>query len=134
MRYFSLATGEAVNPWTWFITLPQKQDKYDTPYSNPLPQIMRDKFEQEMAETPEDIASQEAAEDINFPGCDDLDPGYYQISLKQNGLQFWERAIGDGCEREFFLTPEAAMPYANAEGKKALSQFAKLIQMNQDGD
>ncbi|WP_330961230.1 hypothetical protein [Photobacterium sp. 53610] len=117
--YFSLATGEEINPWRWFMAIPVNQSRYDNPYSHPLPETIQAKYGRKESEASE------------FEECNLSEHGHYQISLRNDGLLFWERAIGDGCEREFFLTPEEAMSFANAEGKKALSVFAKLMEQNQ---
>ncbi|KDM89870.1 hypothetical protein EA58_20685 [Photobacterium galatheae] len=119
--YFSLATGEMINPWRWFLSSQVNQPHEYSAYSHPLPETMRAKYGRKESEASE------------FEGCKRSEHGYYQISLRNNGLLFWERPNGDGCEREFLLTPEAAMPFANAEGKKALSAFSKLIRLNLKG-
>ena len=46
--------------------------------------------------------------------------GYYQLTLTPSGLKFWERPNGNGCENEFNLTPNEAMPFATEYGKTQL--------------
>lgn len=119
--YFSLVNGEMINPWRWFISVPVNQLHEYSAYSHPLPETMRAKY------------GRKESEALEFEGCKPSEHGYYHIRLRNNGLWFWEMPNGDGCEREFFLTPEEAMSFTNADGKKALSVFAKLVRLNQKG-
>lgn len=104
-EYFSLLDGKPFVPWSWFIEL-----KPDSGYQHRLPKPLAEQWE---SKRKDDECSSS--------------PGYYHLSLKDNGLWFWEEAMGDGCEREFFITPEQAIPYANKEGKKQLTAFAALL-------
>ncbi|MFB2661162.1 hypothetical protein [Shewanella mangrovisoli] len=102
---FSLADGKPFHPWQWFIadkptqTLPESM-------SYQLPPALKEKL----------FAN--AAPDAECPSADGS--GYYQLTLEANGIKFWEMPHGDGCEQEFILTPQEAMPFATPWGQTQL--------------
>lgn len=74
--------------------------------SHPLPPALRDKL----------FAGK--APDAECPTSDGS--GYYQLTLEPKGIKFWETPRGDGCEQEFVLSPQEAMPYATQWGQTQL--------------
>lgn len=48
------------------------------------------------------------------------DEGDYRVSLKNDGMQFWEEAYGTGCEQDFLVPYAKLGPYLTPQGKAAL--------------
>ncbi|MCG9964242.1 hypothetical protein [Shewanella cutis] len=102
---FSLADGKPFHPWQWFIENEQPQALPES-MSYPLPQALKQKLFADITPNAE---------------CPTSDgSGYYQLTLEANGIKFWETPRGDGCEQEFILTPQEAMPFATSWGKTQL--------------
>jgi len=74
--------------------------------SHPLPQALREKL----------FAGKEL--DPECPSSDGS--GYYQLTLEAKTIKFWETPRGDGCEQEFVLSPQEAMPFATQWGQTQL--------------
>ncbi|MEL4249646.1 hypothetical protein AAEH72_01280 [Shewanella xiamenensis] len=102
---FSLADGKPFHPWQWFLENEQSQAMPES-MSYPLPQALKQKL---FADIPPNA---------DCPTSDGS--GYYQLTLESTGMKFWEMPRGDGCEQEFTLTPQEAMPFATQWGKTQL--------------
>ncbi|ABV89383.1 hypothetical protein [Shewanella pealeana] len=98
---FNLSDGKPFNPWQWF-----SEDVALDEMRNQLPPALRAKL----------FADMEVVED-----CDNSDgSGYFYLTLSPKGIEIWETPNGSGCENEFTLNPQEAMPFATEYGKSQL--------------
>ncbi|MGS0681680.1 hypothetical protein ACVBIL_10990 [Shewanella sp. 125m-7] len=98
---FNLSDGQAFNPWQWF-----RDDAALDEMRHQLPPALREKL----------FADMEVYED-----CDNSDgSGYFYLTLSPKGIELWETPNGSGCENEFTLSPQEAMPFATKYGKSQL--------------
>ncbi|WP_413472239.1 hypothetical protein [Shewanella baltica] len=102
---FSLTDGKPFHPWQWFLADTKPQSMLDS-MSHPLPPALREKL----------FAGKEL--DPECPSSDGS--GYYQLTLEAKTIKFWETPRGDGCEQEFVLSPQEAMPFATQWGQTQL--------------
>lgn len=112
-RYFSLATGQEVEPWRWFLR------NQDAGQAHRLPGPLRAHL----------MKGQAVDQD-----CDHGDgSGWFNLGLDSGGLLFWEEAMGDGCELSFALSPQEALAFANSEGREQLKAFADILAAGRQG-
>ncbi|WP_299802876.1 hypothetical protein [uncultured Shewanella sp.] len=98
---FNLSDGNPFHPWQWFI----KDAAFDE-MQHQLPAALREKL----------FADMEVFED-----CDNSDgSGYFYLTLSPKGIEIWETPNGSGCENEFTLSPQEALPFATEFGKSQL--------------
>ncbi|MGS0824889.1 hypothetical protein ACVBIO_03685 [Shewanella sp. 0m-8] len=98
---FNLSDGQPFNPWQWF-----RDDAALDEMCHQLPPALREKL----------FADMEVFED-----CDNSDgSGYFYLTLSPKGIELWETPNGSGCENEFTLSPQEAMPFATEYGKSQL--------------
>ena len=101
-RTWDLQSGEEINLWQWFIAKPD-----DDRNSYPLP----DKLKKSLFKNLE--LDKECKN--GYKG-----EGDYRVSLKNDGMQFWEEAYGTGCEQDFLVPYAKLGPYLTPQGKAAL--------------
>ncbi|MCG9728978.1 hypothetical protein L1D44_03855 [Shewanella sp. Isolate13] len=98
---FNLKDGQAFNPWQWF-----RSDAPLDQMRHQLPDALREKLFTDMQV---------------YEDCDNSDgSGYFYLTLSPKGIELWETPNGSGCENEFTLSPQEAMPFATEYGKSQL--------------
>jgi hypothetical protein len=101
---FSLKTGKQFHPWQWFI-----DDVNPAEMKHQLPTALRTKF---------------FAGKVVDPKCPNSDgSGMYDLLIAKDGVGFSEEPIGDGCENEFFLSADEAIPFSTKWGESQLKEL-----------
>lgn len=96
---WDLRSGGGVDLWAWLIDKPmvdktgRRRPQFDR--SPPAPECARE---------------------------DDGGPEW-QLALEADGLRFWQRANGDGCEEEFSIPYERLGPLLSPEGRSAVARL-----------
>lgn len=108
-RTWDLTTGQETDPWTWFGTRATKGDGAADDKSELPPRLRQALFK-------DAVADPECKGD--YPG-----KGRYHVSLKREGVSFWEDARGSGCEQEFLLPYNKVGPFLTPQGRAALGDL-----------
>ena len=61
--------------------------------------------------------------DAECKGTDYDGRGRFHLSLKPDGVSFWEDANGSGCENDFLLPYSKVGPFLTVKGRAALSDL-----------
>lgn len=108
-RTWDLKTGQEADVWTWFGTRASKGDGAADDKSE-LPPRLRQALFKDASTDPECKG--------DYPG-----KGRYHLSLKREGVSFWEDARGSGCEQEFLLPYNKVTPFLTPQGRAALGDL-----------
>ena len=109
-RTWDVKTGQETDVWNWFgASASDGDDKAELP----------DRLRQSLFKN--------VTIDAECKGTDYDGRGRFHLSLKPEGVSFWEDPNGSGCENDFLLPYSKVGPFLTVKGRAALSD---LLQKN----
>lgn len=105
-RTWDVKTGQETDVWNWFgASASDGDDKAELP----------DRLRQALFKG--------VTIDAECKGTDYDGRGRFHLSLKEDGVSFWEDANGSGCENDFLLPYSKVGPFLTVKGRAALSDL-----------
>jgi hypothetical protein len=105
-RTWDVRTGQETDVWNWFgASASDGDDKAELP----------DRLRQALFK--------DVTIDAECKGTDYDGRGRFHLSLKEDGVSFWEDANGSGCENDFLLPYSKVGPFLTVKGRAALSDL-----------
>ncbi|MGK5081483.1 hypothetical protein [Janthinobacterium sp. HLX7-2] len=106
LRTWDVKTGQETDVWHWFgASASDGDDKAELP----------DRLRQALFK---EVKIDAGCKNTDYDGR-----GRFHLSLKPEGVSFWEDANGSGCENDFLLPYDKAGPFLSAKGHAALSDL-----------